>query len=90
MKPHWPIANQQPGVTGARRIRPPLANMPKVVFSATLSAVEGNARLVSGDASARSRGSRPRTAAEGVAGATLAKAKQAGLIDEYMLVTHLV
>ena len=51
MSSHWPTADQQPGVTPAqiefaRRWR----DMPKVVFSSTISAVGWNARLVTGDA----------------------------------------
>src|SRR5579875_1927891 len=47
----WPTADQRPGATPAeiefaRRWR----DMPKVVFSSTISTVAGNARLVSGDA----------------------------------------
>src|SRR3954467_77374 len=51
MSSHWPTADQQPGATPAqiefaRRWR----DMPKVVFSSTISAVDWNARLVTGDA----------------------------------------
>src|SRR3954462_15533543 len=51
MSSHWPTADQQPGATPAqlefaRRWR----DMPKVVFSSTTSAVDWNARLVTGDA----------------------------------------
>jgi hypothetical protein len=51
MSSHWPTADQQPGATPAqiefaRRWR----DMPKVVFSSTASAVDWNARLVTGDA----------------------------------------
>jgi dihydrofolate reductase len=91
MNAHWPTADQQRGVTPAhaeyaRRWRA----VPKVVFSSTLTAVEGNARLVTGDAVAEIT----RLKAEDggpmdVAGATLAAAaSQAGLVDEYVLVTH--
>ena len=91
MSSHWPTADQQPGATPAhveyaRRWR----DMPKVVFSATLSSVEGNARLVTGDAVAEIT----RLKAEDggpmdVVGATLAAAAvRAGLVDEYVLVTH--
>jgi dihydrofolate reductase len=50
MSSHWPTADQQPGATPAqmefaRRWR----DMPKVVFSSTTSAVDWNARLVTGD-----------------------------------------
>ena len=91
MNAHWPTADQQPGVTPAhaeyaRRWRA----MPKVVFSSTLTSVEGNARLVTGDAVAEIT----RLKAEDggpmdVVGATLAAAvMRAGLVDEYVLVTH--
>ena len=91
MDAHWPTADQQPGVTPAhaeyaRRWRA----MPKVVFSSTLTSVEGNARLVTGDAVAEIT----RLKAEDggpmdVVGATLAAAvMRAGLVDEYVLVTH--
>ena len=91
MNSHWPTADQQPGATPAhieyaRRWR----DMPKVVFSATLGAVDGNARLVTGDAVPEIT----RLKAEDggpmdVGGATLAAAAmRAGLIDEYAVVTH--
>ena len=91
MNAHWPTADQQPGATPAHvayahRWRA----MPKVVFSSTLGAVDGNARLVTGDAVAEIA----RLKAEDggpldVGGATLAAAAQrAGLVDEYVVVTH--
>ena len=51
MSSYWPTADQQPGATPAeiefaRRWR----DMPKVVFSSTTSAVDRNARVVTGDA----------------------------------------
>jgi len=51
MSSHWPTAGQQPGATPAeigfaRRWR----DMPKVVFSSTISTVDWNTRLVTGDA----------------------------------------
>lgn len=64
-------------------------NMPKAVFSTTLDSVDGNARLISGDAVAEIT----RLKAEDggpidVGGATLAAtAMRAGLIDEYVLAT---
>lgn len=69
----------------ARRWR----EMPKVVFSSTISSVDWNARLVTGDAIAEIT----RLKAEGgglmdIGGATLAAAAmRAGLIDEYVLAT---
>ena len=91
MSGHWPTADQQPGVTPAqiefaRRWR----DMPKVVFSSTTSAVDWNARLVTGDAVTEI--TRLKTEDGGpmdVGGATLAAAAmRAGLIDEYAIVTH--
>src|ERR687886_230217 len=91
MSSHWPTADQQPGATPAhieyaRRWR----DMPKVVFSSTTSAVDGNARLVTGDAVPEI--TRLKTEDDGpmdVGGATLAAAAmRAGLIDEYVVVTH--
>ena len=88
---HWPTADQQPGATPAevqfaRRWR----DMPKVVFSSTTSAVDWNARLVTGDAVTEI--TRLKTEEGGpmdVGGATLAAAAmRAGLVDEYALVTH--
>ncbi|MEH0928950.1 dihydrofolate reductase family protein [Micromonospora sp. CPCC 205558] len=91
MSSHWPTADQQPGATPAeiefaRRWR----DMPKVVFSSTINTVDWNTRLVTGDAVTEI--TRLKTADTGpidIAGATLAgAAMRAGLIDEYMLVTH--
>jgi dihydrofolate reductase len=90
MSSHWPTADQQPGATSAqiefaRRWR----DMPKVVFSSTTSAVDWNARLVTGDAVTEI--TRLKTEDGGpmdIGGATLAAAAmRAGLIDEYVLVT---
>jgi dihydrofolate reductase len=91
MSAYWPDADQQPGVTPAqieyaRRWR----DMAKVVFSSTISAVDWNARLVTGDAAAEIA----RLKAEDggpmdIGGAALAAtAMRAGLIDEYAMVTH--
>ncbi|RLQ03438.1 dihydrofolate reductase [Micromonospora sp. BL1] len=91
MSSHWPTADQQPGVTPAhaefaRRWR----DMPKVVFSSTTRPVDWNTRLVTGDAVTEIA----RLKAEDggpmdISGATLAAAAmRAGLIDEYVLVTH--
>jgi dihydrofolate reductase len=91
MSSHWPTADQQPGATPAhiefaRRWR----DMPKLVFSSTISAVDWNTRLVSRDAVAEI--SRLKTEDGGpmdIGGATLAAAAmRAGLIDEYVIVTH--
>src|SRR5215208_4763713 len=79
MSSHWPTADQQPGATPAqiefaRRWR----DMPKVVFSNTISAVAEITRLKTEDGGPMDS-----------AGATLAAADmRAGLIDEYAIVTH--
>lgn len=91
MSAHWPTADQQPGATPAhvefaRRWR----DMPKVVFSSTPREVGWNARLVTDDAVSEIA----RLKAEDgvpleIGGATLASAAmRAGLIDEYVVVTH--
>ncbi|MDR7274697.1 dihydrofolate reductase family protein [Catenuloplanes atrovinosus] len=91
MSSHWPTADQRPGVTPAhveyaRRWR----DMPKVVFSSKPLAVDWNTRLVTGDAVTEIT----RLKAEDggpmdIVGATLAAAAmRAGLIDEYVVVTH--
>ena len=91
MSSHWPTADQQPDVTPAhaefaRRWR----DMPKVVFSSTLSTVDWNARLVTGDAVPEI--TRLKAEDDGpldVGGAALAASvMRAGLIDEYVIVTH--
>ncbi len=91
MSSHWPTADQQPGATApqiefARRWRA----MPKVVFSSTTSAVDGDARLVTGDAvTEMTRLKAEDGGSMDVGGATLAAAAiRAGLIDEYAMVTH--
>ena len=90
MSSHWPTAAQQPGVTPAHvEFARRWLDMPKVVFSSTLRAVDWNTRLVTGDAVAEIA----RLKAEDggpmdIGGATLAAAAmRAGLIDEYVLVT---
>lgn len=91
MSSAWPNADQQPGATPAEiEFAGRWRDMPKVVFSSTISTVDWNARLVTGDAVAEIT----RLKAEGdgpmdVGGATLAAAAmRAGLIDEYVVVTH--
>lgn len=90
MSAHWPTADQQPGVEAAhaayaRRWR----EVPKVVFSSSSVPVDGDTRLVTGDAVAEI--ARLRTEGEGrvdIAGATLAGAAlRAGLVDEVALAT---
>lgn len=92
MSSHWPTADQQPGATPAqiefaRRWR----DMPKVVFSSTISMVDWNTRLVTGDAVTEI--TRLKADDDGgsmdIGGATLAAAAmRAGLIDAYVIVTH--
>ena len=91
MSSHWPTAAQQPDVTPALlEYAHRWIDMPKVVFSSTISEVHWNARLVDGDAITEIT----RIKAEDggpmdIAGATLAaSAMRAGLIDEYAIVTH--
>ncbi|GLZ47242.1 deaminase [Actinomycetospora sp. NBRC 106375] len=91
MNSFWPTGDQQPGATPAQvEFARNWRDTPKVVFSSTLEAVDGNARLVSGDAVEEIT----RLKAEDggpmrVAGATLARAAmRAGLVDEYAVITH--
>ena len=91
MSPHWPTADQEPGATPsqiefAHRWR----DMPKVVFSSKTHAVNWNTRLVTGDAVPEiARLKAEDGGAMDVGGATLAAtAMRAGLIDEYVMVTH--
>ncbi|MFF2623468.1 dihydrofolate reductase family protein [Oerskovia jenensis] len=91
MSSHWPTADQQPGVTAAHaEFAHRWRDMPKVVFSSTLSEVDWNARLVTGDAVTEV--ARLKAGDGGpmdVGGAALAASvMRAGLIDEYVIVTH--
>ena len=90
MNAYWPTADQKPGVSPAEiEFARCWQDTPKVVFSSTLRKVDGNARLVAGDAVAEIT----RLKAEDggpmeIAGATLAgAAMRAGLIDEYLMLT---
>jgi dihydrofolate reductase len=91
MSAHWPTAEQQPDVSPVEvefaRI---WQQTPKVVFSTTLHAVSGNARLVTTDAVAEiTRLKNEEGAPMEIGGALLAgAAMRAGLIDEYQVVTH--
>lgn len=88
MSAHWPVAEHTTPahVEYADRWR----TMPKVVFSSTDIPVDWNTRLFTGDAITEI--TRLKTGDGGpmdIAGATLAAAAmRAGLIDEYVLVTH--
>src|SRR3954452_5109025 len=91
MSSHWPTADQQPGATPAQmEFAHRWRDMLKVVFSSTTSAVDWNARLVTGDAVTEV--TRLKTEDGGpmdIGGATLpGAAMRAGLIDEYAIVTH--
>ncbi|KRC50167.1 MULTISPECIES: dihydrofolate reductase family protein [unclassified Nocardioides] len=90
MSAHWPTAADQPGATPAHvEYAGRWLAMPKVVFSSTISAVDWNARLFTGDAVAEITRLKAEDGAPlEIAGATLAAtAMRAGLIDEYVLVT---
>ncbi|MBI5231003.1 MAG: dihydrofolate reductase family protein [Coriobacteriales bacterium] len=91
MSSHWPTADEQPGATPAHiEFAGRWRDMPKVVFSSTTTAVDWNARLVTGDAVTEiSRLKAEDGDPMDVGGATLAAAAmRAGLIDEYVVVAH--
>ncbi|WP_157008771.1 dihydrofolate reductase family protein [Agromyces laixinhei] len=84
---YWETADQDPSLDDAEREWAALWNpLPKVVFSTTLSEVQGNARLASGDVAheiARLR-AEPGESEIAIGGATLAAAAaESDLIDEY-------
>jgi dihydrofolate reductase len=91
MAAYWPTAESDPSATETMlefaRIWKPL---PKVVFSSTLTSVDWNSRLASGDVGDEL--ARLRTEFDGdfdVGGPTLASAFiRHGLVDEYRLVVH--
>jgi dihydrofolate reductase len=89
---YWETADQDPSLDDAAREWAALWNpLPKVVFSTTLSAVEGNARLASGGLAEEIGRLRAEPAGGDIAigGATLAaQAAELGLIDEYRLRVH--
>lgn len=91
MSSYWPTGDQQPGATPAQiAFARNWRDTPKVVFSSTLAEVGWDARLVAGDAIAEI--ARIKAGDGGpmrVGGATLgAAAMRAGLVDEYVVVTH--
>ncbi|BCW54576.1 dihydrofolate reductase family protein [Arthrobacter sp. FX8] len=91
MSSHWPTADQQPGATPAQiEFAHRWREMPKAVFSSTISTVGWNTRLVTGDAVTEiTRLKAGDGGAMDISGATLAgAAMRAGLIDDYVLVTH--
>ena len=89
---YWETAEQDPSLGDAEREWAALWNpLPKVVFSTTLSAVEGNARLATGtvtDEIARLR-AEPADSDIAIGGATLAADVAAlDLIDEYQVLVY--
>ena len=91
MSPYWPTAESDPSATETMKEYARIwADTPKIVFSSTLDAVEGNARLVRGDiADELAKVRREFDGNLAVGGATLAAAFiRAGLVDEYRLVVH--
>jgi dihydrofolate reductase len=84
---YWETADQDPSLDDAKLEWAALwMPLPKVVFSTTLSAVQGNARLASGGLAEEIERLRaePREGDIAIGGATLAaEAAALGLIDEY-------
>jgi dihydrofolate reductase len=91
MSAYWPTGDQQPGATGAQmEFARNWRDTPKVVFSSTVTEVDWNTRVVTGDAIAEiTRLKDGDGAPMRIGGATLAGAAvRAGLVDEYAIVTH--
>jgi dihydrofolate reductase len=91
MAAHWPTAESDPSATPAMLDFARIWNAkPKIVFSTSLEAVEGNSRLVSGDVGEQL--AKLKAEFDGdleVGGPTLASAFiERGLVDEYRLVVH--
>ncbi|MET9834816.1 dihydrofolate reductase family protein [Streptomyces sp. NPDC006385] len=89
---YWETADQDPSLDDAMLEWAALWKpLPKVVFSTTLSAVQGNARLASGGLAEEIERLRaePGEGDIAIGGATLAaEAAASGLIDEYRAVVH--
>ena len=89
---YWETADQDGSLDDAELEWAALWNpLPKVVFSTTLSAVQGNARLASGGLAEEIERLRadPGAGAIAIGGATLAaEAAALGLIDEYQVMVH--
>jgi dihydrofolate reductase len=89
---YWETADQDPSLDDAEREWAALWKpLPKVVFSTTLSAVQGNARLASGGLAEEIEQLRAEPAEGDIAigGATLAaEAAALGLIDEYRAMVY--
>jgi dihydrofolate reductase len=91
MSGYWPTAESDPSANEPMKEFARIwADTPKIVFSSTLDAVEGNARLVRGEVGDELARVRREFGGDlGVSGATLASAFiRAGLVDEYRLVVH--
>ena len=92
MNAYWPTAEADPNGTEVTREYARIWNaVPKMVFSSSLTSVEGNARLIRGadvtEELAKLRAEFPGDL--NVGGATLAASFiRAGLVDEYRLVVH--
>ncbi|MGW5861567.1 dihydrofolate reductase family protein [Streptomyces sp. NPDC055239] len=89
---YWETADQDPSLDDAALEWAALWNpLPKVVFSTTLSAVQGSARLASGGLAEEIERLRaePGPGDIAIGGATLAaEAATSGLIDEYRTMVH--
>lgn len=89
---YWETADQDPSISDADREWIGLWNpLPKVVFSRTLSELQGNARLAAGDVAEEIERLRaePGGGEIAIGGATLAaEAADAGLIDEYRTMVY--
>ena len=89
---YWENADQNPSLDEAELEWAALWNpLPKVVFSTTLTAVQGHARLASGSVAEEIERLRaePGEGDIAIGGATLAaEAAASGLIDEYRAVVH--
>ena len=91
MTAYWPTAEADPAATPAMREYARLWNAtPKIVFSRTLDAVEGNSRLAAGEPADELGRLRREFAGDlEVSGPTLASAfVRRGLVDSYRLVVH--
>src|SRR3954468_13435790 len=88
---YWETADQDPSLDESLLEWAGLWKpLPKVVFSTTLSAVEGNARLVSGDLAGEIERLRAEPGGDiAIGGATLAgEGAELDLIDEYRVRVH--
>src|SRR5207245_9066143 len=89
---YWETADQDPSLDDAELEWAALWKpLPKVVFSTTLSAVQGNARLASGGLAEEIERLRAEPGEGGVAVGGAARAAEAAaldLIDEYQAMVH--